>query len=722
MSTRPHIRLRPTTLAVLLLSGGASLSWAQEVAPTDTPSVLETRVAAPRARDAKAAIAGFGNTPAWKAPAQAASYSKDTLRAAQVRQLSDLTALDASLSDAYNAPGYWSILALRGFELDLTQNYLREGLPISAETALPLDNKSGVEVFKGTSGIQSGISAPGGLINLLVKRPVGSVRSAELSWSSRNSVLGAVDLSERLGAEQSVGVRLNAAHETLRPNQHPSDGQRHLVALAADWRIQPGTLLEVEVEHSRTQQNSTPGHSLHASQLPDADDIDPDLNLNGQAWTRPTVMEGSTGSIRLSQALGSQWTAVGSYGEQHLRADDRAAFPFGCSAESVYDRYCSDGTYDVYNYQSDNEVRITRALDVSVSGPWQTGSVKHDLTLGLARNTQRIDVPTAIFDYKGSGDSDGNMVFDFTVPIRDSQNLRRQTATALYLRDAITLAPGWTAWAGLRTTRLERRQSLSDGSVPEARLSDTMTTPWLALGHEFAPRQQVYISWGEGVENLLAPLKSTESNYLNAGDYLPAVKSRQTEIGYKAQIDQLYLGLNWFRINRPQGAYVTNGIGETRYQLDGRAVHQGIEGEARSTVGAWTWSAAAMVLDAKRKGSANTSINGRRPTNVPSHTLKLGAQWRAAGEQRLTLGGALVHEGSREVDIPNTLDLPGWTRLDASASLVQRTQGGSAVTWLLGIKNVLDTRAWRESPYKFGHIYLSPLASRTATLTVSFDF
>ena len=124
----------------------------------------------------------------------------------------------------------------------------------------------------------------------------------------------------------------------------------------------------------------------------------------------------------------------------------------------------------------------------------------------------------------------------------------------------------------------------------------------------------------------------------------------------------------------------------------------------------------------QRAGSANTSINGRRPTNVPSHTLKLGAQWRAAGEQRLTLGGALVHEGSREVDIPNTLDLPGWTRLDASASLVQRTQGGSAVTWLLGIKNVLDTRAWRESPYKFGHIYLSPLASRTATLTVSFDF
>ena len=161
---------------------------------------------------------------------------------------------------------------------------------------------------------------------------------------------------------------------------------------------------------------------------------------------------------------------------------------------------------------------------------------------------------------------------------------------------------------------------------------------------------------------------------------------------------------------------------KTRYQLDGQALHQGIEGEARGTVGAWSWSAAAMVLDAKRKGSQTPGVNGLTPTNVPSHTLKLGAQWRAAGEQRLSLGGALVHEGSREVDIGNTLDIPAWTRLDANASLVQRTQGGGAVTWLLGIKNVLDTRAWRESPNKFGHIYLSPLASRTATLTVSFDF
>ncbi len=35
--------------------------------------------------------------------------------------------------------------------------------------------------------------------------------------------------------------------------------------------------------------------------------------------------------------------------------------------------------------------------------------------------------------------------------------------------------------------------------------------------------------------------------------------------------------------------------------------------------------------------------------------------------------------------------------------------------WVLraGVDNVADTRAWKESPYQFGHAYLYPLAPRT---------
>ena len=76
------------------------------------------------------------------------------------------------MSDAYNAEGYIDYLTVRGFVLDNRYNFRRDGLPISAETSIPLDNKARIEVLKGTSGIQVGTSAPGGLVNYVVKRPL----------------------------------------------------------------------------------------------------------------------------------------------------------------------------------------------------------------------------------------------------------------------------------------------------------------------------------------------------------------------------------------------------------------------------------------------------------------------------------------------------------------------------------------------------------------------
>ena len=85
------------------------------------------------------------------------------------------------MGDGYNAEGYWDFLTVRGFVLDNRFNYRRDGLPISAETSIPLDNKSRIEVLKGTSGMLAGIGSPGGMVNLVVKRPDRRARCARPS-------------------------------------------------------------------------------------------------------------------------------------------------------------------------------------------------------------------------------------------------------------------------------------------------------------------------------------------------------------------------------------------------------------------------------------------------------------------------------------------------------------------------------------------------------------
>ena len=110
-------------------------------------------------------------------------------------------------------------LTVRGFVLDNRFNYRRDGLPINAETSIPLDNKARVDMLKGPSGMQAGTSAPGGLVNHVVKRPLDApLRSAlRSSGAQRGSVLGAVDLSQRFGADDAFGLRLNAARRAPRP-------------------------------------------------------------------------------------------------------------------------------------------------------------------------------------------------------------------------------------------------------------------------------------------------------------------------------------------------------------------------------------------------------------------------------------------------------------------------------------------------------------------------
>ena len=216
-----------------------------------------------------ATVSGWGDTPLAKTPIQASVFGSEQLKDGGVQRLSDLTAVDPAVSDAYNAEGYWDFLTVRGYVIDNRFNFRRDGLPINAETSIPLDNKARIEILKGTSGMQAGTSAPGGLVNYVVKRPLDApLRSVSLEWRQPGTVTGALDLSQRFRTDQAFGVRLNAAAAHLDPMVRDSKGMRNLLALAADWRISPDTLIEAEIENSHRSQPSQPGFSMLGNSVP----------------------------------------------------------------------------------------------------------------------------------------------------------------------------------------------------------------------------------------------------------------------------------------------------------------------------------------------------------------------------------------------------------------------------------------------------------------------
>jgi iron complex outermembrane receptor protein len=730
MLRHPALCATPISLAVasllitlLPVASAQAQSDAAQASDADLPAVS---VSAPKAREGRASVSGLGDEPEWQQPLQAQRFGETTLRAAQVKRLADVVKLDASISDFYNAEGYWDFLSVRGFVLDSTANYRREGLPINTQTSIALDNKAAIEVFKGTSGMQAGMSSPGGLVNYLVKRPDGRIRSAELSLTDAGDMLTAVDLGDRFGASQQYGLRINAAHERLNTHIDNTKGKRDLLALAGDWRLAPGTLIEAEVEYNRREQHSVPGFSMFGSTLPSASNIDRKVNTNNQIWALPVVMQGTTGTLRLTQDLVGTWKAVGTYGEQHTKASDRGAFPYGAPGCIVCDRFSDTGTFMMLSYRSEGEQRRVRSLDAHVSGQFSTGAIKHDVAAGLLRTLSVIDLPTSAFTYTGIGDVTGTVATPYAAVFDQPQNNRQERSTELYLRDSIQFSEDWRAWAGARRTQLARAQSLSDDSVAPSKVSQVMGSPWLALGYQFAPMRQVYASWGEGIEVMQSKFSSTFVPISNSGEVLPALKSRQWEVGVKGQSGQTAWSVDYFHIIRPEASSIVtsvngDGLPVSTYQIDGRSRHQGIEGQLRTPISAYSLDLSAMMLNARREGSLKDGINGKAPTNVPDYTVKIGNGYRVAAVPALSLQGDIVHEGPRTVDAVNDVRIPAWTRLDAGLALAQNF-GSKDVVWRLGVTNLLDTKAWREAPSQFDHIYLIPMAARTFTASAQLHY
>ena len=669
-------------------------------------------------------VGGWGDLPLNKTPVQASIVSAEQIKDSGAQRLSDLIGFDPAISDAYNAEGYYDFLSVRGFVIDNRFNYRRDGLPINAETAIPLDNKSRVEILKGTSGMQAGTSAPGGLVNFVVKRPTDApLRSAGLEWRQAGSVTGAVDLSQRFGVGQAFGVRLNAAAAHLDPQTHSAEGNRNLFALAGDWRISADSLLEAEVETSHRSQPSVPGFSLLGNNVPSPSD--PRINLNNQPWSLPVVFDANTASLRWQQRLGADWRFTAHLATQQLRTDDRVAFPFGCTdpnpaPNGTYyaDRYCPNGSFDLYDFRSENERRRTDVVDLSLQGKLPTGPLLHAFTTGLQQSKVRNRFQQQAFNFVGTGNVDGSAITPPDPTLSDENTNRDERSTELYLRDAIAINERLTLWLGLRHTRLERDSVRTDGSRPTS-YAQSFTTPWLAASYAFAPEQLVYASWGTGVESEVAP---NRARYTNRGEALPALKSRQVEVGLKGANERFEWNLALFDVKRP--LFVDLGAckvdNSCTRQVDGQARHRGVEASGALREGAWTLQAGTQWLRARVEGSAAPSNNGLQPTNVPASTFKLQVSYAMPAVAGLVLQAKVARESRRMALPDNSASIPGYTRTDLAARYETRGSG-TQWTWRAGIDNLFDQRAWREAPYQFGHAYLFPLAPRTLRLSVQVD-
>ena len=702
---RSKFRPTPLAVAVLALAGAAR---AQDATPVQTVQITA------HGNADTAGVTGFAQ-PLARTPISADVFDAKLLLDIGATSLSDLTRLDASITDSYNSPGYWTTFAIRGFQVDNRYNFRRDGLPINAETVLPMDSLSGIEILKGLSGAQSGVSAPGGLVNLVVKRPDADLRDAQLRWSQDGTVGTAIDLSQRFGVDRAFGARLNASVDRLDPNFRDTKGHRENLALATDWRIDGDRKLELEVEHNVQSQPSMQAFSMLGDVVPDPHAIDPHINLNDQPWSLPVVTQGNTMSLRYTQALNERWRFQVQALQQRLVSNDHLAFAFGANADcDPCDRFASDGTYAIYDYRSDDERRTTRDFDAHLDGEFTTGALAHALTAGVLESRFQGRFNDEAYNFVGIGNIAGTAIVPSDPSLTSPNTDRNERNTEVYVRDTVQIGADWSAWGGVRRTTIHRASWETSTGDPTANppYRQSFTTPWLAVSRQLGARDMVYLSWGEGVESDIVP---THGGFPDGGRPLSSTISRQWELGYKHGDESRQWGLTVYDVDQPfdddpDPAHETDN--NHVYVHDGITRSIGAEASAQGRVGPLTLRASAMAQHVRREQALLPSNDGLRPTNIPSQALKILATWDVAQVQGLSVLANMDYEGGREVLPDDSASIPGWTRYDLGVRYAQGA-GRTTLVWRAGVDNLFDRRAWREAPYQYDHAYLFPLEPRT---------
>ena len=733
-----------SALALAFSRPGSALALAEPGTTGDANAPVLPVVDVEGARDRSASLVAWSGGSAEGAPVAIDRIDASDLTARGVTSLSSAIRVDPSVGDNYNTFGYVEGLQVRGFTLTEMLNYQRDGLPVSNHVPVALEDKEAVEILKGVSGMLAGVSAPGGLVNYVLKQPTDSTLvSLDGTVSERGSVALHGDFGGRLGASDQFGYRINVVGEERRPVIDHAWSHRALISGFFDWRAQPGTLLQLEFEHQYVAQTSVPGYGLldasgtgAATTLPAP--IAPTINLNDQPWTQPFQSIATTASVRAEQALSADWKLLARLGTQRSVANDRVAFADGCSAgvNYVYNGMCGDGSTDIYQFVSDGERRVVNDTDVKLQGHLTVAAARHDVTLGAGTTRYSERYPyQQIYGYAGTINVFQQQMLA-PVPASDPANLALNAPLdtdldQLYAYDVGHYAHGLSSWMGARASRITQSSSLTDGSQA-SRLQQHVVTPWLGLGYEPAQGTLLYVSTGSGIDVASAPNHVTQrstGNVLviaNPGQALPAQRSHQVEMGLKWHPQTTWsLEAALYRIVKPFVDNVPlspNGAGTSSYlQVAGARSerHQGLELQAQWQATAQvSWRASLAAIDARTTQAADASWVGKPAGNVAPLSFVVQNAYQPAGIPGLGWNNLATFNTHKAVLPDGSVYLPDDWQWDTALAYRWRAQGlRYAIT--AGVDNVTNHHAWREAPMaSWGSIYLFPNPARSARLNL----
>lgn len=629
----------------------------------------------------------FGERSIYDTPFSVTVIPQEVLLDQQVRALGDIARNDPS-TIVSTPPGFNDTVNIRGYNLDNSASYRREGLIFQNQVQSPFENKAAVEIVKGPTGVRYGFTPPGGVINYVLKRPTDTpYRFVQAFGDSYGSAGLHVDLGGPIS--EDVGFRVNGvvAHEATFVDGVA--GPRYLLSAFVEWQPTDRLSFDFEGEYQYRELEEqaqfgvgsfADGVSVEEGQaLIDA--FDPTTFI-GQEWgTYPT--SNFIGSIGARYAFSDSWTLQARVQKMRLVRDQQAA---GVAFGTLQ----ANGDFEQDIFFDPSQVRDPLSAEAFVTGAFTTFGIGHEIAFGgaFSRNPLRFSLGGDCCLTAGTSN-----IFDpVALPLPPATatptvDAIRFNQDALFVSDLITLTDQFKLFGAVRWTRQEVQDRFNADEELRTTYEDDAFTP--NVGVLFTPSETTtfYASYAEGVTQG-EEIPDTAANFGIDGDaFLPPAATRQYEIGAKAEIlSGAIVTLAYFDISQPLATFDENNVFGYIGDQDHRGVEFTLTGEVAPGL---RLIAGGLWLDPEISNAGDPAIEGNRPAGVPEYQVNLFADYEFAAVPGLALNGGVFLTGDRFADEANAFAIDGYARVDVGLRYAFAV-GDQRLTARLNVRNLTN--------------------------------
>ncbi|WP_434729381.1 TonB-dependent siderophore receptor [Pseudomonas soli] len=552
-----------------------------------------------------------------------------------------------------------------------------------------------IEVLKGPAASLYGRGDPGGLVNIVSKRPQAETFSTvNLSAGSWDRYRGTLDANAPLDSQGNLLGRVNLAVEDNGSFRDHVNSERRIVSPSLSWQLSPDTRLLLDTEFSRTE-------SVFDRGIP---------AVNGQVGSvqRSAFMgEPNDGKIRndnqtvdlaLEHFLDDNWKLrlANHYTQGTLKGN--SSEPQALVGNTLT-RFYRERDFE----WNDN---ITQA---ELHGQFELLGWQHQSLIGLEyenyRNSQKYPQSATLASY---GLDIRNPVYGKPKPALTRANdfFERTESHALNLQDQIAFSERLRGLVGVRLERIEQTSQNRSSGISNSQAKD-VATPRVGLLYQLTPQVGVFAN---------ASTSFKPNTIGTQGQVYKPEKGLGYETGLKLDLFDSRLGATvaLFHIDK-ENVITTDALGESI--AAGKARSQGLDlqfsgqlSEAVRVIGAYAYIDAEVTKgDASLpKGSDLLGIARNSGSVMGVYEFQNGAL------RGSDLGAAFNYVGERSGQAGSAFTLPSYSTVD----LLAHYKASEQVTVGLNLNNLFD-RKYYERSYNSSWVLPGEPRNVSVSLTLS---